>query len=136
MSRASAEDLTKALCLVAVGGGVGAVVRYLLTETLVGAAYPVPWPTLTVNTVGCLLMGVLMTLTGRMELHRQPVHLLLGTGFLGGFTTFSHLLDSVRQLLRDGAPALSLFYTVLGVVLGIVAVWLGTLIARTQRKVG
>ncbi|MFI6925579.1 fluoride efflux transporter CrcB [Nonomuraea spiralis] len=115
----------RALTLIAVGGGIGAVARHLLTQTLMGADHPLPWPTLVVNVVGCLLMGLLTGELTRHPLHRMPVKALLGTGFLGGFTTFSHLVDGVRELTVDGAAGWAAVYLVLSVVLGLLAVWAG-----------
>lgn len=117
--------MARALAFVAVGGGVGAVARYLLTEALVGASHPLPWPTLIVNTLGCLLMGLLTAELVKHPLHRQPVKMLLGTGFLGGFTTFSHLVDGARELTVGGSPGWAVLYLVLSVVLGLLGVWAG-----------
>ncbi|MEU4515739.1 fluoride efflux transporter CrcB [Nonomuraea wenchangensis] len=130
---AAAAPPGRALAFVAVGGGVGAVVRHLLTQTLVGADHPLPWPTLVVNVLGCLLMGLLTSELTRLPLHRQPVKLLLGTGFLGGFTTFSHFVDGVRELTVGGSPGWAAVYLVLSVVLGLLAVWAGITVGKGRR---
>ncbi|MGW0481164.1 fluoride efflux transporter FluC [Nonomuraea sp. NPDC003214] len=123
----------RALAFVALGGGAGAVARHLLTETLMGASHPLPWPTLVVNTVGCLLMGLLTAELTAHPLHRQPLKMLLGTGFLGGFTTFSHLVDGVRELTAGGTPGWAAVYLVLSVGLGLLAVWAGIHLGRSTR---
>ncbi len=130
---AEAPHPARALLFVAIGGGFGAVARHLLTQTLLGASHPLPWPTLIVNTVGCLLMGLLTAELTRHPLHRRPVKMLLGTGFLGGFTTFSHLVDGVRELTVGGAPGWAAVYLVLSVLLGLLAVWAGIKLGGERR---
>lgn len=129
----AAAHPARALVFVAVGGGVGAVARHLLTQTLMGASHPLPCPTLVVNVVGCLLMGLLTSELTKHPLHRQSVKMLLGTGFLGGFTTFSHLVDGVRELTVGGSPGWAAVYLVLSVVLGLLAVWAGIAMGRRLR---
>ncbi|MFC5835865.1 fluoride efflux transporter FluC [Nonomuraea insulae] len=85
------------------------------------------------NVVGCLLMGLLTSELTKHPLHRQPVKMLLGTGFLGGFTTFSHLVDGVRELTVGGSPGWAAVYLVLSVVLGLLAVWAGIPLGRRLR---
>lgn len=75
-----------AAVLVAAGGALGSVSRWS-----VGLVVPGPWATLTVNLLGCLLVGLL---AGWLFEARPRLRLLVGVGFLGGFTTFStHLLE-------------------------------------------
>ena len=79
--------------LVAVGGALGSLGRWGLAE-----AVPGPAATLAVNLSGCLLIGLL---AGWVFDDRPRLRLLLGVGFLGGWTTFStHLLDA-HDLLPD-----------------------------------
>jgi CrcB protein len=59
--------------------------------------------------------------------------MLLGTGFLGGFTTFSHLVDGVRELTVGGSPGWAAVYLVLSVVLGLLAVWAGIRLGGERR---
>ncbi|MGW0809878.1 fluoride efflux transporter FluC [Nonomuraea sp. NPDC002799] len=123
----------RAPAFVAVGGGAGAVARHLLTETLMGASHPLPWPTLVVNTAGCLLLGLLTGELTTRPPHSRSLRMLLGTGFLGGFTTFSHLVDGVRELTVGGSPGWAAVYLALSVVLGLLAVWAGITIGGLRR---
>lgn len=98
-----------------VGGALGAVARYLI----VSAAQPMP-ATLAINLAGAFVLGLV---TARLAGH---VNLFLGTGMLGGFTTYSAFAVGAVQLL-DHSPAAALAY-VLATVLG------GFLMAYTGLK--
>jgi CrcB protein len=126
-----------ALLDIAVGGAIGALARHLIIEAMPGAQRGLPWGTLLVNMLGCLFMGVLTTylLKGRPHAIARP---LLVTGYLGGFTTFSHLIDGVYALGRAGSWDLSTAYAVVSVVGGWIAVvaglWLGGLVPHRAKR--
>lgn len=114
------------LLLVGAGAALGGPARHLL-DTAVGSTTPsghLPWGTFTVNVLGALLLGLLVTWAG----HRRRLLLLLGTGFLGAFTTFSSLALQVVQLSGDGREALAAGYAVVSLVTGLLAAWAGTLV--------
>lgn len=118
---------------VAAGGALGAAARYGLA-----LAYPTlpggfPWATLVTNLLGCLLLGALMqAVTTRAGAHRllQP---FLGTGLLGGFTTFSTYAVETHGLLLAGQAPLAASYVAGTLVGGLVAVRLGTWVAGRWR---
>lgn len=124
MPAAASPPLGRAALAVAAGGAVGAVAR-----ALVGAAIPHepgawPWATLLVNAAGAFLLGLLLTGLGRAQTPWPYARPLLGTGVLGGFTTFSALsLDAVLLAEAGRAPLAgayvlaSLVVTVGGVLL-------------------
>lgn len=113
--------------LVFLGGGLGAVCRYLVT-TQVGARFGTVFPfgTLTVNTLGSFLMGLLMGallfLTERTGLTAGPLKLLLTVGFLGGFTTFSSFSLETVTLIEGG----SLFYAAMNIAANLGLCFLAT----------
>jgi CrcB protein len=86
-----------AAVLVALGGALGSVSRWGL-----GLAVPSPWATLTVNLVGCLAIGLL---AGWVFELRPRLRLLVGVGFLGGFTTFSTQLLEGHEMAAGPAAA-------------------------------
>lgn len=109
--------------LVFVGGGSGALLRWLM-----GGLVASPWGTLLVNLVGCLLMGLLAGLLGRSG-GQEQVRLLLGVGLLGGFTTMSAFaLETV--LLWSRAPGTALLYAGLTIAGSLAGLALGLTIAR------
>ncbi|GFH69876.1 hypothetical protein Sdia_06440 [Streptomyces diastaticus subsp. diastaticus] len=103
------ESRLPVLLAISLGGGAGAAVRYgatVLWPTPTGAF---PWTVLVVNAAGCAGMGVLMALL--TEVWRGAPRLLrpfLGTGVLGGFTTFSTYALDVQTLLDGGRPGRAL----------------------------
>ncbi|WP_198653385.1 fluoride efflux transporter CrcB [Actinocorallia populi] len=109
---------------IAVGGAIGALLRYLITEAMPGAKSGFPWGTLLVNVLACLLMGLLTTYLLKGRPH-PSARLFLVTGYLGGFSTFSHLIDGIDALARAGSWGLSVTYAVVSVLGGLIAVAAG-----------
>jgi len=110
---------------VGLGGFIGAVARYAVAVAMGPAAtLRFPWPTFTVNVLGCLAIGLLAGYFTRVP---APEHLrlFLVTGILGGFTTFSAFGVESLGLLRRGDHALGLAYAGGSVLVGLLAVWLG-----------
>ncbi|MDE2561480.1 MAG: fluoride efflux transporter CrcB [Sphingomonadales bacterium] len=124
---------TIASLIVAVGGSIGAAARYnagRFVGHLVGVNAAFPWPTLTVNVVGSLLMGLL---TGWLARHGDPGEtwrLLLGVGVLGGFTTFSSFSLELVLLVERGQPSLAAIYAAVSVAAGIAGLFLGLMVMR------
>lgn len=117
---APAPPLLPLLVVVAVGGGAGALCRWALSIALPHAAGGFPTATLLVNVVGCLALGLLVGALPDAHWLRP----LLGTGFLGGFTTFSTFaLETDRLLARS--PAAALLYVGCSLLLGLAAAALG-----------
>jgi len=115
------------ILLVGLGGFAGAVARYslggwLLQHTL---SAKFPWSTFAVNVLGCLLIGLLAGLAERLEWFTPPMRLVLLTGLLGGFTTFSAFGLETVHLLRRGEPWIAACYASASVVVCTFAVWIG-----------
>ena len=116
------------------GGGIGAVCRYLVTTQIgmrLGTFFP--FGTLTVNVIGSLLMGLIMgtlaVLARTSGLLPEQVRLLLTVGFLGGFTTFSSFSLETLTLLRGGSYALASVNIGVNVLLGLLAAGIGVYVA-------
>jgi len=111
---------------VALGGALGSAARYgvgVATARWLGAGFP--WGTLIVNVAGGLAIGVLAARTEQAD----ALRLLLGVGFLGGFTTFSAFsLETVR--LMQQRPELGLAYVAASLALSVGACWLGLVLGR------
>jgi len=115
------------ILLVGLGGFAGAVARYLLGGWVLHhtVAEKFPWSTFTVNVAGCLLMGVLSGFIERLDWFTPQIRLLLLTGLLGGFTTFSAFGLETVYLLRRGEVWIAAAYALASVVVCVLAVWLG-----------
>lgn len=128
--RARAEIITA----VAAGGAAGALARYGVGEWL-GQR---PVTTLAVNLAGCLLIGVLAVLAGEVWAGHRLLRPLLGTGVLGGFTTFSAYAVDTQRLLADGRLVAACGYlagTLAGALLAVqFGVLLGRSVGRTARR--
>jgi len=114
---------------VALGGSIGALLRYLLSGWVQQAAGGLfPWGTLAVNVLGSFFLGFLYeaALSGAVS---PELRVFLAIGLLGSFTTFSTLSYETLAFLRDGAVGWALFYALGSLVLGVLAalfgVWLG-----------
>lgn len=119
------------LVLIALGGALGAVSRFLLGNAVsqaVGSA--LPYGTFVVNVIGCFAMGLLMTIIVDRELLPASWRLLLCVGLLGGFTTFSSFAYEGLMLLNEGRLLAVLAYVGGSVGLGLVAAAAGVLCAR------
>jgi CrcB protein len=100
--------------LIALGGMVGALLRYGVVEAWHTSDFP--WPTLLVNVVGSGLLGLVTVRTIPIRMQR-----LIAVGFCGGLTTFSTLSLEVVRLLDDGDGGLAVIYVVASVALGLAA---------------
>lgn len=126
------------LAVVALGGAVGAEVRYQLTDA-VAPAMSAPAITFVINVVGSLLLGVLLeslALRGPDVGVRRLLRLLLGTGFLGGFTTYSSLAVDAATYLDSGHWDTAIGYGLGSVISGVLAAAVGIWIAIALRRRG
>lgn len=120
----------QSVALVAAGGTVGTAAREALVLA-VPATGPFPVLIFCLNVVGSLLLGVLLEALVRRgpdEGGRRAMRLLLGTGLLGGFTTYSALATDVILLTGNGRPGLAGLYALSTLVVGIAASWAGVVL--------
>lgn len=118
---------------VAVGGAAGAVGRYSVGLLVYGwFKHPaLPYATIAVNILGCLLIGLLAGWAeARPAALSQGMRLFLITGVLGGFTTFSAFGLETFELLRLARPGAALLYAAVQVLIGLAAVAIGFHLAQ------
>jgi len=111
------------LGLVALGGAVGTGIREALALTWPAPAGGLPVTILLINLVGAFVLGALLealALRGPDEGRRRGIRLLVGTGVLGGFTTYSALATDAA-VLTGSALGVALAYAALSIVAGAVA---------------
>ena len=113
--------MLKNILLVALGGAVGSVCRYIISCF---SHSSFPWGTFAVNILGSLLIGLLVGWATKGVIS-DGMKLLLVTGFCGGFTTFSTFANESFGMLKAGDALLAALYVGASIVVGILAVWLG-----------
>ncbi|MEJ2636093.1 MAG: fluoride efflux transporter CrcB [Calditrichia bacterium] len=114
------------------GGFLGAVSRYLMSG-LVHKILANPWfpyGTFAVNILGCLFIGFLSGLAESRQVLPTELRMFLLIGFLGSFTTFSTFGYETFSFMRDGQMLSALLNILLQIIVGLGAVWTGTVLAR------
>ena len=124
----------KGILLVALGGAIGSVARYKLSGFVLQHTLDWRFPTGTfaVNVIGCLAAGILAGLAERHGYFSEETRLLLFTGLLGGFTTFSAFGLETMFLLKRGDLMVAGANIVVSVVAGLAALWLGLGVAALK----
>lgn len=120
------------ILLAAIGGAIGSSCRYLVgvwALRFFGPGYP--WGTFIVNVVGSFLIGALAELIALKLNASAELRVLIVTGFLGGFTTFSAFSLDAMSLFERGAVGFAAIYVLSSVVLSIAAVFAGLALMRS-----
>ena len=115
----------KSFLLVFLGGGLGSGLRYFITISMNQYSKVLPFGTFTVNTLGCLLIGLILGYAQKENTLTSNQTLLLATGFCGGFTTFSAFANENLELIKNGEIFNFSVYTTGSVLIGILAVFIG-----------
>lgn len=120
----------KALLQVAIGGGIGATLRYWVGTWLKPEHMDAfPTHTFVVNVLGCLAIGICAAILLKADT-QDTIQLFVITGILGGFTTFSSFSLETLYLLKAERYFLALAYTLSSLILGMLAAGLGFLIPK------
>lgn len=119
------------LLLVALGGGIGSMARYLC-QRWAGSSFAghFPWGTFLVNSMGCFAIGIFWGLTFRSFENNENWKLFLMTGLCGGFTTFSAFTLESVGLVREQRFGLFFTYLAGSVLIGLIATFLGMKLVR------
>ena len=120
----------KFILLVGAGGFVGSVARYLLSDAVQSKLLTsFPFGTMTVNLLGCFIIGIIYALSETANLAPE-YRVLIATGFCGGFTTFSSFSFESLTLLQDNQYLYAVLYAGFSLVLGLLAAFLGVILIR------
>lgn len=122
----------KTIFYIALGGGLGSVLRYL--TTVVMGKYvqaTLPYATFVTNIIGCLLIGLFFGYLEKQNAVSQDLKFFLITGLCGGFTTFSTFSHENVQLLQNNQIFIVFLYISLSVFLGLMATWTGLMITKS-----
>jgi CrcB protein len=125
------DETMNHILLVAAGGALGSVARYLTglaTLRWFGPGYP--WGTLAVNIVGGLAIGVFAELIARRFDGSPELRMFIITGILGGFTTFSAFSLEVTAMAERGDYMAAIGYVLISVIISVAAVFAGLALVR------
>jgi CrcB protein len=115
---------TTILAAIAAGGATGAAARYLIGVTWPTPTEGFPVSTWAINILGCALIGILMVLVTQVWSRQRLIRPFLGTGVLGGFTTFSTYTVDIQRLVAGAHTGTALLYLALTPIGAFLAVWL------------
>ena len=120
------------LLWVGLGGFLGSICRFIMVGAFnrFSPAFGFPLGTLSVNILGCFLIGLLHGLAETRSILGPDIRVFLFIGVLGGFTTYSTFGFESLALLKDGALLRAFASIILHVLLGLSAVWIGDIVGR------
>jgi len=116
---------------IAAGGALGSLARYWVGSTVtnrMGTRFP--YGTFIINITACLIIGFSLTLLGRRTDLNPAWRFLVPIGFVGAYSTFSTFEWETFTALQTSAFLMATLYVTLSVLLGLIALWLGVLLAR------
>lgn len=117
--------------LIAVGGAFGSIARYWVGSTVAGRiGIKFPYGTLLINFTACLVLGFTLTYMGKRAGLSPSWRFLFPIGFIGAYSTFSTYEWETFSTLRSGAFALAALYSLGSLIVGLAAVWAGSLVAE------
>ena len=117
----------KGILLVALGGAIGSVSRFKLSGYILHHTIDWRFPagTFVVNVLGCLVAGLLAGFAEKYDYFSADARLLVFTGVLGGFTTFSAFGLETMFLIKRGELVVAGANVILSVIAGLIALWIG-----------
>ena len=117
--------------LIAFGGALGSMARYWVGTTIAGRmGTKFPYGTFVINITACMIIGFSLTFLAKRADLNPAWRFLVPVGFIGAYSTFSTYEWETLSTIRSGAFLLAAFYAVSSLILGLAAVWGGSVIAE------
>lgn len=113
-----------------IGGGLGSLGRYAISNLLKTYSMDFPLATLSVNVIGSLILGFAIALFWNKAPMHDTLKLAITVGFCGGLTTFSTFSWETFDLIKQGDYLLALIYTVISILLCVLAISLGAFLSK------
>ena len=121
----------RTLLLIALGGGLGSVFRYLTAQFInKHTQLFFPYATFVTNILGCFLIGLFLGWLEKNNITNPDLKFFLVTGFCGGYTTFSTFSNENIQLFHANQTGTAFLYIGLSVILGLAATWGGLMVSK------
>ena len=108
-----------------IGGALGAMSRYLLSQSMADGGTFFPYPTLFINYLGCLILGFFFTITVEYLTISPALRTGFGTGFVGAFTTFSTFSVETVHLVEQGLLVVAFLYVLASLLGGLILAGVG-----------
>jgi fluoride exporter len=116
---------------IAIGGALGSIARYWVGSTVSGRlGSKFPYGTFVINLTACVIIGFVLTYLGRRADVNASWRFMIPVGFIGAYSTFSTYEWETLSTLRSGAFLLAALYALGSLLLGLIAVWAGSLLAE------
>ncbi|MBS1530598.1 MAG: fluoride efflux transporter CrcB [Bacteroidetes bacterium] len=123
--------MLKTIIYVAIGSALGGVARFLMQQFVQKRFESTfPYGTLSVNLLGCFVIGVVAGLADKGNILSPNARIFLAVGICGGFTTFSSFVNENYSMLRDGELLNTFVYIAASVVIGLLATGAGILLIK------
>ena len=122
--------MIKNILLIFIGGGLGSVCRYLVSEIIFLKKFDFPYPTFISNVLGCFLIGLALGWSIKNSELNSSLIILFTVGFCGGFTTFSSFSQESLNLINNNQFFYFFSYLILSITIGVLFVFIGTKIGK------
>ena len=122
--------MLKEIVAVFIGGGIGSIMRYLISKISFFSFNSFPYSTFISNIIGCFILGLALTYFIKNDSQNSTIFIFIAVGFCGGFTTFSTFSSEGLELINNGNFITFIIYTFTSLLLGIISVYLGASIYK------
>jgi CrcB protein len=124
--------MLKQMLFIGMGGFIGAISRYMISSQVqqLNKGIFFPWGTVSVNLLGCLMIGILIQLNESFYTFSPEIKNFIFIGILGALTTYSTFSNDTMNLILDQRYMTSMVYILIHIIIGLLALFSGRLLVR------